>query len=373
MRLPRCSMTSLRLVLFATLAAIPRVQHGQQTADFSGVDAFWNVTGSLLRDVEPGDSAWDALFGTPGYAALETREHRRNAITNAMRAAYMPSMLAKRNSILSTTGWTARVIRHIQSLPADRARLDSFRSKIERLNVAGAAAARTQSLLPAGTVQRYGTPNVAFIFFLPDGRGYPTLIVADLAHVMSESDPVPFFAHEFSHFYWNKLSRAQAASDSSRDTPGGDALRGLLTKIAEESIGDQFDKADAVTLDSSSLAGKYAARPDWLNYLLEYRSEFANADSQLAALDGFIQRMSDSTTMMPALADSASAGLPLEGRPLGMYIARAIRSQLGDARLASTVGNAVDYFLAYDEASHRRSCNCVEFSAKSMKLIRALQ
>ena len=337
-----------------------------QTADFSGVRAFWRIAEQLHRNEDPTEVVWDSLFATPGYAALDARERRRTALTTGFRAAFMPSRTAERDSILATNSWTARVIRHVQALPAQRAALDAFMSRLRRDDIVGRAVTQAGTLLPAGTVKLYGRPPVAFIFFLPDGRGYPGLIVADLERTRTKADPVPFFAHEATHFYYAQLSRARRSvvADS-----GAAALRDLLTKLHEESLGDQFDKVDAIALDAKARVRKYGADSAWLQYLTEYRSEYDSATVRLRQLDAMLLAAAERPSTLGPMSDSLSKSLPLEGRPLGMFITRSIRRTLGDARIAATVGDPHAWMLAYAEAARRKDCDCPPLSQRSVALL----
>jgi hypothetical protein len=357
--------TSLALVLAGLAGAAPSALCAQ-TADFSGVQVFWRIADQLRRDVDPPEAAWDSLFATPGYAALQARERRRAALTAGFRAAFMLSRTAERDSILATNNWTARVIRHVQPLPARRAALDAFVARLRRDDIVGRAVAQAGALLPAGTVKQYGRPPVAFIFFLPDGRGYLGLIVADLERTRSKVDPVPFFAHEATHFYYAQLARAR---DSVITDAGTAALRNLLTKLHEESLGDQFDKSDAITIDAKACAKKYAADSSWLQYLGEYRTDFDSARLRLRQLDEMLVDAAESPASLGPMSDLLAKSLPLEGRPLGMFITRSIRRTLGDARIAATVGDPFGWLLAYADAAKQERCACPTLSRRSVQLL----
>lgn len=340
-----------------------------QSADFSGVHLFWRIADQLRRDVDPPAAAWDSLFATPGYAALDARERRRAALTTGFRAAFMPSRSAERDSTLATNDWTARVIRHVTPLPARRAEIDAFMARLQRDDIVGRAVAEAATLLPSGTVKRYGRPPVAFVFFLPDGRGYPGLIVADLERTRSKVDPVPFFAHEATHFYYARLARARHLGDSAVADAGTAALRNLLTKLHEESLGDQFDKSDAIILDANARAKKYAADSSWLHYLNEYRADFDSARVRLRQLDELLIAAAESPASAGPMSDLLAKSIPLEGRPLGMFITRSIRRTLGDARIVATVGDPFAWMLAYADAARHERCGCPVLSRRSVQLL----
>ena len=73
------------------------------------------------------------------------------------------------------------------------------------------------------------------------------------------------------------------------------------------------------------------------------------------------------------LSDSVGKALPIEGRPLGMYIARAIGRQLGDRAFAAIAGDPVGYMRAYERAADAPGCGCVPLSASAMRAIDALR
>src|SRR5688500_10553717 len=124
----------LVLLLMSGLCSCTNIE--QQSAaprvDFSGIDVFWSIADRLKTGQEPDKSSWDSLFSTPGYAAIEAREKRRSAITDGIRMAMNPRLAARRDSVLATKAWTARVIRHVHSLADQRQRLDSVRNELQK-------------------------------------------------------------------------------------------------------------------------------------------------------------------------------------------------------------------------------------------------
>ena len=353
-------MTRLFIAL-GLLGAVTSSAAAQQP-DFSGVDRFWQIASWLQRDTEPPTAAWDSLFATPGYAALEARERRRAALVLGMRAALRPSLAPVRDSILATGSWTARVVRHVQTLPARKSELDARRARLTGEAFLARAIERAQTLLPAGTAARFGSPQVAFLFFLPDGRGYPDLLVADLANVANKTDAIGFFAHEATHFYFGRLARERAVRPR---TPGDSAMLRLLTKLFEESVGDQHDKAPYLTLTDAAFA---AAPMDagWRDYMRQYRAHYAEAESQVARMDEMLARAAEAGDgVVRAVADSLNRALPLEGRPLGFYITQRIRTS-GDEALREAMGDPVAWIETYQRATRG-------MSASTLRLVERLR
>jgi hypothetical protein len=140
-----------------------------------------------------------------------------------------------------------------------------------------------------------------------------------------------------------------------------------MTKLFEESIGDQHDKAQFVDLNDTEFA---AARMDagWRDYMVQYRAHHASAAEELARVDVAIARASAAgDSVVKAVADSLNRTLPLEGRPLGFHITRTIREASGDAPLQAAIGDPVAWLEAYERATRQ------SLSAATMRLVRRLR
>jgi hypothetical protein len=86
-----------------------------------------------------------------------------------------------------------------------------------------------------------------------------------------------------------------------------------------------------------------------------------------------LEAIAADSTRTRTIVDSVNRELPLEGRPVGMFMARAFRRTLGDAKLASTVGDAVAFFLAYSDAASRPECRCPLLSSTALRVVNNLR
>lgn len=257
----------------------------------AGIDRFWAVAATLAAGREPNVAEWDSLFAAPGYAELEARERRRAALTRAFRAAFHPAARPARDSLLAAGGWTARVIRHVEGLPARRVAIDAFVTRFRTSGgVLAAAVERIRPVLPAGTIERHGLPPVAMIAFLPDGRGYPGLVVADAAYNASrpEAALTAFFAHESFHFYhWAIGSPSGNRAIDRRDSTFA-VLEPLLLKIEEEGIADLADKLPWLGRDSVALVD-WTGEPD-VSYQLAYQLAVSQFPTLVRSFDAVVVR-----------------------------------------------------------------------------------
>jgi hypothetical protein len=327
-------------LVFALLAA-----QGAPAFDTSGLDAFWRVQASLARGSEPGATEWDALFATPGYAALEARERRRAQLTQAMRLAFLPSMAPARDSVIRTTSFVGRSTKHLMGVPAARDSIKRFVASLRASRVADVARSWVKAYLPARLADSVAPPPIALVFFLDDGRGYPTIIVGDALRLTRTGVDTAYFAHEFFHFY-----RRRFAVEATGFAPRDSGIYELLGYPAEEGVADQLDKGRYGELDDADFAAMMA-RPGSPAYAREYRDAYRRSAEWLTSVSRAIERgiaKPDSATIFArAMRDS----IPDSGRALGAFMARAIDRAVGREALIRAATSTLTFWFTYDQAA----------------------
>ena len=357
---------SLCLCALLSSAILPPLTQGRQRLDFSGIDRFWPVYNTLTAGHEPSRAAWDSLFATPGYAALEARERRRAAIEQAMRVALMPGRAATRDSVIRAGGFTARAARHLAGLPAARESLAVFERELRRSDIVETARRAVSAFLPQGLADSVPPPPIALIFFADDGRGYPSLVIADLLRLARTGLDTGFFAHELFHFYRRRF----AVSPTPRASDAG--IVELLAYPAEEGVADQLDKRRYVETTDDGFA-ELMRRPGASRYAAEYRAAYRRAGEAMARVSAALEHARAQPDSANAIARVARDSLPDAGRALGAFMAHAIDSMLGRQALISAAGDTFRFWHAYDRAAIRAAQGVPRLSARASEVIRRVE
>jgi len=334
-----------RDILLGTCLLAGAVNYIAGGVDASGIDAFWPIHASLSRGVEPEQSAWDRMFATPGYAALEARERRRAALQTAMRAAFDPSRITERDSLLRTSTFTSRAVRHLMGATAARDSMQRFVSALAGSTVLDVARRRVADFVPPGLTDSVLPPPVALVLFLNDGRGYPAVIVADLLRLTRTGVDTAYFAHEFYHSY-----RRRFAVTYREHAPQDAGLEELLAYPVEEGAADQLDKRAFVDLSDTDFAS-YMRRPGALTYAPEYRANYARAAEWMSLVSRILERATARPDSASAIARRMRDSLPDSGRPLGAFMARTIDRQFGRANFIRASADTYGFWLDYDRAA----------------------
>ncbi|MGE0553856.1 MAG: DUF5700 domain-containing putative Zn-dependent protease [Gemmatimonadales bacterium] len=342
----RLLATTWLLTLLAPPPAAAQAASG--TIDVSGLERYWRIQAVLARGAEPAAAAWDSLFETPGYAALEKRERRRSALRQAIRLAALPALRDSAVSVMAKPGFLASSVAHLRAANDDRERLidgtSEFVSVMKTEYQAGAR--RVATLLGDSLVRSVPPPPVALILFAPDGRGYPQLIIGDLRNLLGREGREGFFAHELFHFYRRRIGRPRVG-EAGADRHWLDAIG----NVEEEGIADQLDKAEIPGLSVEALRVRF---PDSLSFdfYRQYRELVLDGARWIRFADSALATMPAGDSARLAAGRRFASALPISGRPLGAYMAGVIRERSGGwAPLRAVAGNPIAFWLAYDRAA----------------------
>ena len=338
----------------------------QRAVDVTGYQLFWAVHRHLAADREAPAELLDSLFATPGYRALQERERRRGRITLAMRLAFLPRLVAQRESLEAADSWVKTVVPHLRHAADNKAKLDAFVQSFTSSTTLRAADSIARRFLPPSVRPADGHPPISIILFARDGRGYPHLIVADAARLAALGDHTRFFAHEFHHYYRHTLSR-----ESPSIPPGASALRAVLTNIEFEGIADRLDKSAVTELSEAAFRETYTDSAERA-YLARYRHEFARGPAWIELLDSALAGMPNDSASYVRVASMLGSRLPDGGRVLGAYMSATITKAFGQDALADVAGDPKRFFALYSRAAAACGATCGLLSPRSLAVIESL-
>ncbi len=336
----------MRVLGLAILLAVvaPRSGSTQTSFEFetAGLEAFWKAYDQLRSDREPSLADWDALWRTPGYALLESRERRRAPLTRAFRLAFRPSLADSLALELERPTWQARALRHAVELGTRRDSVVRFVAALRAGDHLATARARALTLLPPSAAAG-PAPPVSLALFL-DARGYRERLLLDPLYFMRIPDPVGVLAHEFHHFYRNAVERPYRPF-------GDDLLAWVISSTEAEGIAGLLDKADVPAMAVEELARRYRGLPEQRQYFEDYQREYRRSDYWLRRVEDVLERVARHPDSLRALGARLHADIPDTGRILGAFMAAAIVERRGREALVAVVGDPFAFWRLYGDVA----------------------
>jgi len=323
---------------------------------------FWRVYDVLSQDREPAPSLWDALFATPGYAALEKREHKRKVLTEAFRLAYLPSNKDKIAAALVGDDFTSYILPHLLDVAAQRESLRTYETRLGSMEWLHQSLDRTQTLLPEGMINQHAPPPISFVIFAPDGRGYSDIIVVDILHLMKGFDPEGFFAHEFFHYYRRFFETKYSP------TKDEEPLLNILANAQEEGTADQLDKSSFPFLTEKELRA-LVPDPQERAFIDSYREYYAASSYWMGRVEAVLQDYAEGLKDASDNARLLRKEIPIDGRPLGAFMAHTILNIAGRPKLISVAGDPLGFWLLYNDTARRSAGKAPILSEQAIGVI----
>jgi len=317
-------------------------------ADFSGLDQFLELTAVLEKDEEPADAQWDALFATPGYAVLLRSEFQRDYFVERFRLAFMPSRAeALKEQMKRDTGLRAKILPHYVRVKTLRGAIEKWRTEQRPEDVYAEASRKAGSLLPDGAVA--GLPDVSFVIFAPDARGYDP-IVLDALYCMDQGKALSdLVGHEFHHFYRNRFV----------DLTQDQATLALLNQIHAEGIADLIDKAGWMRAPEAGLS------PDEKAFVKLVRE----TPAVIKVMDNLLVRMSGMKTGRWTLGSELRKAVPQSGHPTGLFMAMLIDEEYGRGAVVKVALDPFEFFRLYQKAAAKRGGETPRFSDEALAFL----
>ena len=128
---------------------------------------------------------------------------------------------------------------------------------------------------------------------------------------------------------------------------------------------------DDVTIVPDKENGRVATLRGKIHISLTIRNSI---NMGIVELDSLIQAMSEAQSgERNGLADEIAELVPMSGHPTGFFMARLIRTNLGDARLLDEIGNPFAFCRTYHEAAQRSKPEAPMFSELGLAYLAGLE
>lgn len=350
---------SLHLAATLLVAASYALDTSAQQADFSGLDPFWAVAEMIAAGREPPESAWAALFATPGYRTLKERDNADAFFARLLPLALSPAREAAAREAMAAQPLGGMFITHLRAAFERRQDLEALRSELEGRPLADGALIEAQKWLPENAAARFGAPAISFVIYQPDARGYDRIIMDLLLALERPALFEGLLAHEAHHVLRSKMQRFRSWGD----LPEANLLR-ALDNLQAEGIADQIDRPVMLSIEDW---GERSTDRAFKLLIDRFRDELDQVQQRLAEVDRILAEYAAEPGAAVELGKRLRKTLVMGGHPVGYHMANRIVSAGGRQRMVDNVADPFEFVRAYNEAAATESAKHHVLSAEALR------
>ena len=330
--------------------------------DFSGMEQFWKIVSILESDGEPDVEEWNALFDTPGYRVLVEEEFPRDFFIKYFTLAFMPSKENDLKMEMKKGGMAAEFLKHYIRVRNMKKEIKSQERKLMESSsyILNSAMNLARKYLPSGTVDGCDLPQISFVIFAYDARGYSPIVI-DLLFSIDLGAYLPYLlGHELHHFYRNKQLKFRFPKEMSRDR----YILWVLNQIQAEGIADLIDKPYL-------LFNEYGIF-NRMKFGKMYKEYLNKSPEIIKKMDDILKKLRCSPEDYDKLNQEFFKIVPMSGHSVGYFMANLIIKKLGKETLIKEMGDPFSFLRLYNEAATMESGYPI-FSKESMDLLYELE
>ena len=331
--------------------------------DVSGIERFWEIADVLGQDKDPAAEEWNRLFANPAYQELfQEGWQTRDSLRESLSLAFKPS---RQNELQTGAARNDRTIRHFTVIKEKRAEIDAYIRELKTKEWADGVLADMRSFLPERALRKTPAPIQSLVFFSNDLRYGYSVFILDPYYGMSSKSSAAYYArrHYLQTSYYalwpgNPQDVKQRHADVV-DTLDAIALNGILeTALPKTGLKRNFDVASPTEKTEAERI---------------FREAYAPSLQSLKRLDERLRMIDQHPNDDEAWAAVSVRDFPLDGRPAGVLMRKAIADILGQERLSAVFGDPFGFFLAYQEAAQKQPARYPAFSGEAIRVIEALK
>ena len=303
--------------------------------DFSALPLFWGIFDTLRSDAAPSAQAWQDLFSSPGYQELLDHEFSAEFFIENFTLAFRPSRDEALRKALD--GARRGYLRHYLQIRDERARVESQVRWLMQAPLADAARQLALDWLPQ--VGAAAPPQVSFVLFGPDARGFSSVVI-DAAFTLQLEDIAAALAHEYHHAYRRRLV------DGLEEVPEDVSdIVWVLNQLQLEGVADQIDKRNWP--EAAPTAGPLAG------YAQRYVQHYLDSPATLQGLGDGLEEWTRTPERRQEAGKRIRTGIPLAGHPTGSFMVRTIEDAFGRKACVETIADPFEFVRLYSLAAAR--------------------
>lgn len=330
--------------------------------DPTAVTAFWAIADRLEQGIEPTAVEWSRLVDHPAYAELAGHEGRAYApetIRDRMDLVFNPSRAGELEAKLEqdAEGMTA----HFASLKTKRTRVEGYVHDLGADDWVQRVMADVRPFLPAGTDTQEADPLFVPLIFSFDLRYGYQIFIFDPSYGAEQPASIEYHARSFALNYYRDL---QLVVHPGRLKAKHAEAVALLATLEQHGFMENIRPKNAV------FAGNPARQEADTK---AFEAGLEEAPAAIGQLDRMLAEIGKSPAETGSWSVLSSMSLPLEGRPVGFFMARTIIDQLGKEQLAAVLGDPFGFVRLYNEAANRTAGALPCFSEAAVRLISGLE
>lgn len=350
----------LQVVYFITLISSAVYS---QTIDDKGLNIFWNITEKLEAEEAVSEKAWQSLWKSKGYNSWMASERGQNIFYNYYSLIHNPKFKDSLHAeIERSKGYRLTMFNHMIAAKEKKEILKTFTKKLKTSNILNEGKEIVKKHLPTTFNIDNDSTDIALMIFQPDAFALPedNVIVMDALFAFKEGDRLKWLvAHELHHVYvLNHFSKLKQLDVKHTYFP----LINSISKLRLEGTADLIDKTPLFTKKNKN------------EYETRYITYYNNSNEYLKKIDSLLIKLTEKgETHVEEYGKQIRQQVKYGGHPLGLYMAKAIKSNLSKDKLFSCLENPFTFITLYNEVARKFPDKYYVISRHSMNYLKRLE
>lgn len=333
--------------------------YGQQFSEVS-FDIFWESMDQIEAQDRTSIEALNRLWSSPGYNSWMSSKKSQSIFHNYYTLINKPNLQDSLKSELEKAkGYRVVLFQHMIEAKQKKKDLQVFLKNIVDTDIIEQAKNNAFKYLPDTLSVKDDSTIIALMIFQPDAFAIPedNVILMDVLFAYNYGKGFEkFLGHELFHIYTGKYISRLKPFDYEDD-----ALIWGIDKLRNEGIADLIDKENIFDKDYKS------------EYDLKYIEHYQNSKQHLQAIDSLLQEIARDHFKLKEVGKEVRREMPFGAHPLGLYIAKIIKSEMGKKSLLQCLESPFPFLYLYNEIAKKSDGKYYTFTDESIQYLKTLE